>query len=60
MPDTNHDACEPAVLNSSTYMNCKALRDIADDDIDVVISGIPFDQTTTGRSGARFGSVKHS
>lgn len=55
MPDTNHDACEPAVLNSSTYMNCRALRDIADDDIDVVISGIPFDQTTTGRSGARFG-----
>jgi len=55
MPDTNHNACEPPVLNSSTYMNCKAPRDIADDDIDVVISGIPFDQTTTGRPGARFG-----
>lgn len=30
-------------------------RDFVDGDIDVVISGIPYDQTTTGRPGARYG-----
>ena len=54
MPDSKYNACEPPVLNSSTYMNCRVPRDFAADDIDVVISGIPHDQTSTGRSGARF------
>ena len=30
-------------------------RDFVDGDIDVVISGIPYDQTTTARPGARYG-----
>ncbi len=36
-------------------MSCKMARDFVGGDIDVVISGIPCDQTTTGRPGARFG-----
>jgi agmatinase len=55
MADIPRNECEPPVLNSAAYMNCKMSRDIAADDVDVVISGIPFDQTSTGRPGARFG-----
>jgi agmatinase len=46
---------ESPVLNPATFMNCKLVRDFVDSDIDVVISGIAFDQFSTGRSGARFG-----
>ncbi len=55
MPDTPDNACESPVLNFPTFVSCKMARDFVDGDIDVVISGIPFDQTTTGRPGARFG-----
>jgi len=36
-------------------MGCKMTRNFVDGEFDVVISGIPHDQTTTGRPGARFG-----
>jgi len=55
MPDTPHTACESPVLNFPTFTNCKMAGDLGDSNVDVVISGIPFDQTTTGRPGARFG-----
>jgi len=55
MPDTSKNFSDPPILNFSTFTNCKMARDFVDGDIDVVISGIPFDQTTTGRPGARFG-----
>jgi agmatinase len=55
MPDTPNNAYEPPVLNFPTFVSCKTARDFVGGDIDVVISGIPCDQTTTGRPGARFG-----
>ncbi len=55
MPDTSKNFSDPPILNFPTFTNCKMVRDFVDGDIDVVISGIPFDQTTTGRPGARFG-----
>ena len=55
MPDTSDNNCESVESNSSTFMGCKMNRAFDADEIDVVISGIPWDQTTTGRPGARFG-----
>ncbi len=55
MPDTSKNFNDSPILNFPTFTNCKMVRDFVDCDIDVVISGIPFDQTTTGRPGARFG-----
>lgn len=55
MPNTPKNFNDPPILNFPTFTNCKMARDFVDGDIDVVISGIPFDQTTTGRPGARFG-----
>jgi agmatinase len=36
-------------------MGCKPTGKFLTDDVDVVISGVPFDLKTTGRPGARFG-----
>ena len=55
MPDTPSNACGSPRLNFPTFMSCKMTRDFVGNDIDVVVSGIPCDQTTTGRPGARFG-----
>jgi len=55
MPDTPHHRSDPPELSIPTFMGCKTTRAFGADDIDVVISGIPWDQATTGRSGARFG-----
>jgi agmatinase len=46
---------EMPIPKLSTFMNCKMAWDVTAPDVDVVISGVPFDLTTTGRPGARFG-----
>ena len=46
---------ESPVLNFPTFMGCKSSRRFIDDDVDVVVSGVPFDLATTIRPGARFG-----
>ena len=55
MPDSPNYTSDSPETNSSTFMGCKLIRAFDADDIDVVISGIPWDQATTGRPGARFG-----
>jgi agmatinase len=40
---------------SLAFMGCKRSRDFVQTDIDVVISGVAYDQSTTGRPGARLG-----
>ena len=55
MPGTTNHTSDPPELCMSTFMGCKMTRAFDADDIDVVISGIPWDRTTTGRPGARFG-----
>jgi len=46
---------EPPVMNFQTFMGCKMSRKFVDADVDVVVSGVPFDLATTIRPGARFG-----
>ena len=55
MPDISKNFDNPPVLNFPTFTNCKVAGDLGGSPVDVVISGIPFDQTTTSRPGARFG-----
>jgi agmatinase len=55
MPDGPNDTLDSPELDSPTFMGCKMTRDFGDRNVDVIISGIPYDQTSTGRSGARFG-----
>lgn len=55
MPGTTDHTSDPPQLHIPTFMGCRMTRAFDADDIDVVISGIPWDQTTTGRPGACFG-----
>ena len=55
MPQNPENETESTVIDSNTFMGCSLPRDVADRDIDVVISGIPYDQSSTGRPGARLG-----
>ncbi len=63
MPENNHPDT-PALhgntrkspnLNLQTFMGCRPSGEFLADDVDVVISGVPFDLKTTGRPGTRFG-----
>ena len=40
---------------SQAFMGCKPSRDLGSEDVHVVISGVPYDQSTTGRPGASYG-----
>ncbi len=55
MSESPPDSCTSSVLSLPTFVNCKMTRDCLAEGSDVVISGIPWDQTTTGRPGTRFG-----
>ncbi|WP_019530989.1 agmatinase [Dasania marina] len=41
--------------NIFSYMGFPLSRDLADDDVDVVVMGIPYDLATSGRAGTRGG-----
>ncbi|UCH19858.1 MAG: agmatinase [Deltaproteobacteria bacterium] len=66
MPEKDHpdtpavqgNTYESPIGNFRTFMDCKPSRDFMAPDVDVVISGVPFDLTTTGRPGARLGPAK--
>jgi agmatinase len=55
MPDISDYTIDPPELGLPTFMGCRMTRAFDAGDIDVVISGIPWDLTTTGRPGARLG-----
>jgi arginase family enzyme len=55
MPGIPENNCESSLLKPGTFMGCKPARDFSGARIDVAISGIPLDQFTTGRPGARLG-----
>ncbi len=44
---------EPTYSGATSFLRCQYTRDLHD--VDVAISGIPFDLATTGRPGARLG-----
>jgi agmatinase len=46
---------EAPTSDFKTFMGCRLSRDFAAHDVDVIISGVPFDLTSTERFGARFG-----
>lgn len=46
---------EPIYSGVHGFMRRPYSRELQDDDVDVVVSGIPFDLATTHRPGARFG-----
>ncbi|MFZ0483648.1 MAG: agmatinase [Desulfobacterales bacterium] len=54
-PAVHGNASKLQNLNFQTFMGCRPTGEFLTDDIDVVISGVPFDLKTTGRPGARFG-----
>ena len=54
-PAVHKNVCKSPILNVPTFMGCKPTGDFLTDDVDVVVSGVPFDLKTTGRPGARFG-----
>ena len=55
MPENPKNETESTLRDSNTFLGCSLPRDVADRDIDVVISGIPYDQSCTGRTGAHLG-----
>lgn len=44
---------EPTYSGATSFLRCRYTRNL--DDIDVAVSGVPFDLATTGRPGARLG-----
>ena len=55
MPENPENETESTVIDCNTFMGCGLPRDVTDRGIDVVISGIPYDQSGTGRPGAHLG-----
>ena len=55
MPSLQGSTSAGPFLKFPTFMGCKLSQNFLNDDVDVVISGVPFDLATTERPGARFG-----
>lgn len=55
LPSLQQGASDSPILKFPTFMGCKLTQDFLNEDVDVVISGVPFDLATTERPGARFG-----
>ena len=55
MPVSQNDSGAWSALSFPTFMGCKLSRDFDADDVDVVVTGVPFDLAATIRPGARFG-----
>jgi agmatinase len=54
-PPIQQRASDASFFKFPTFMGCKHSQNFLSDDVDVVISGVPFDLATTERLGARFG-----
>ena len=48
-------ACDAPRFEFPTFLGCKLSQNFLSDEVDVVISGVPFDLASTERPGARFG-----
>lgn len=50
------DWASPSLYSGmQSFMGRPYYRDLSNPDVDIVVSGVPYDLATTGRSGARFG-----
>lgn len=54
-PSSQGSASDSLFFNFPTFMGCNLSREFLNDDVDVVVTGVPFDLATTIRPGARFG-----
>ena len=55
MPPTQVSISDGPFLKFPTFMGAKLSQNFLSNDVDVVISGVPFDLSSTERPGARFG-----
>lgn len=55
MPSLRGSASDSPYMNFPSFMGCELTRNFLDDDVDVVVSGVPFDLAFIERPGARFG-----
>lgn len=55
MPSSQGTVSDSVSLNLPSFMGCELTANFLDDDVDVVVSGVPFDLATTERPGARAG-----
>jgi agmatinase len=53
--DGNAHVWEPGYSGALSFMRRRYTKDLLDDAVDVVVSGVPFDLGTTNRPGSRFG-----
>ena len=54
-PSLQQNAADASRFKFPTFMGCKLSQDFLSDDVDVIISGVPFDLSSTERPVARFG-----
>ena len=55
MPVSQNNSSGWNALSFPTFMGCNVSQDPVGDDVDVVVTGVPFDLATTIRPGTRFG-----
>lgn len=55
MPPSQESTSDGPFLKFPTFMGTKLSQNFLSNDVDVVISGVPFDLASTERPGARFG-----
>ncbi|MGD8285054.1 MAG: agmatinase [Desulfobacterales bacterium] len=55
MPSVKGSDRDSPCFDFPSFMGCPLSQDFLNDDVDVVVSGIPFDIASTMRPGARFG-----
>ncbi|MGD9112267.1 MAG: arginase family protein, partial [Desulfobacterales bacterium] len=55
MPSVKGSDRDSPCFDFPSFMCCPLSQDFLNDDVDVVVSGIPFDIASTMRPGARFG-----
>ncbi len=56
------DSDLPLYITISSFLRLPHVTQLEDSEADVIISGVPFDLATTGRSGSRFGpqGIRHA
>lgn len=57
-PTTSHKSADsdlPLYVTVSSFLQLPAVSRLEDSEADVIISGVPFDLATSGRSGSRYG-----
>lgn len=57
MPNCQSNSIANLALSFPTFKGCNLSRDFQNEEVDVVVPGVPFDLATTISPGTRFGPV---